>query len=497
MDNQNIIRQFIRAVLHEMFRSKTAYNVLASVILLSVIAVGYFWQESYVSHSAISRSQSQLQTRQATAYSNHLQQLSNIYDAYSFQEQMVVQLGPLLPSALTTSQSKISYLRHHSQLVIDDNNVVRLQFRSDSPSKAQKALSIITEGLLNRVQPQKDDEYIELRIGELQQKKIALRTQYQSLQQQISEHKLTAGSTFSSGASARLQSITEALQDVEVNIAAVDAKIEGIRRRLSKEDALHESAARIAQLETQKKKTTEALTDNLNVYSSNAPEIVSLQQELDNINVEMVSITERLPLVSKPSRVSDALYEQLRQQLTLEELERESLLSRQASLVRIQHSEKQKANAGQSHVQALQQLEKESDLAKAALDEVSKALETAMLTQRKDRETAGSFVVLDKPNLPQTYSGLGFIEFLILGPILAFGLPFSLAMLIVMTDSRIRTSRHLKRIVPDDIAVLGVIPHYNSPKTLRVFHKAVFGLVMWGAFVFIVYFTIGVIGLKA
>ncbi len=494
MDNQNIIRQFIRAVLHEMFRSKTAYNVLASVILLSVVAVGYFWQESYISRSAIS--QSQLQSRQGTVYSNQLQQLRNVYDAYSFQEQMVDELAPLLPDTLQTSQSQIAYLRHHSLLVIDENNVVHLEFRSDSPSNAQKGLSIIMNGLLNRVQPKKTGENAAQKSVELQEQEKQLRERYQVAQKKITAHQLNAGSNVSGGSPSRLRSITEALQDVEVNIAAVDAKIMGIRRRLSDEDALHEGAERLEQLHHQKQKTTDALTENLKIYSSGAPEVVSLQQELDNINVEIISIRDTTPRVSKPSRVSDALYEQLRQQLTLEELEKESLLSRQSSLARIRNSEKLKANEGQSHVQTLQLLEKESETVKAALADVSKALEAALLAQRRDREASTSFVVLDTPSLPQNYSGFGFIEFLILGPILAFGLPFSLAMLIVMTDSRIRTSRQLKKIAPDNIAVLGVIPHYNSPKTLRVFHKAMFGLIMWGAFVFIVYFTIGVIGLK-
>ncbi len=496
MDNQNIIRQFIRAVLHEMFRSKTAYNVFASVILLSVVAVGYFWQESYISHSAISQSQSQLQSRSGVAYSNQLQQLRNVYDAYSFQEQMVEDLAPLLPEALQTSQSQIAYLRHHSQLHIDANNVVHLQFRSDSPSNAQQGLSIIMDGLLNRVQPKKIGENATQHSADLEQQEAKLRERYQEAQKKITAYQLNAGTNISAGSSSRLRSITEALQDVEVNIAAVDAKIMGIRRRLSDEDALHESAERLEQLNSQKRKTTEALTEHLKIYSSGAPEVVSLQQELDNINVEIVSLRDATPLASKPSRVSDALYEQLRQQLTLEELEKESLLSRQSSLARIQNSEKLKANEGQSHAQTLQLLEKESETVKSELAVVSKALETALLAQRRDREASVSFMVLDKPSLPQSYNGFGFIEFLILGPILAFGLPFSLAMLIVLTDSRIRTSRQLKKIVPDNIAVLGVIPHYNSPKTLRVFHKAMFGLVMWGAFVFIVYFTIGVIGLK-
>lgn len=490
MDSQNIFRHFVRAVLHEMFRSKTLYNIAASCILLSVMAFGYFWKESYISNAAISTVQ-----RDASANSNApLQRLVNIYETHSFQEQLVSLLGLQLPSHLNSTQDKIAYLQSHTALDLSENNVVRLSFRSTNPQTSQKVLSVFVDTLLEKAQPRQKRTVLLDQVAQLQKDETRLLDLLKETQDKITEVKTLSSSAVSGRSQDRLSSIREALQDVEVNISAVDAKIDGIKRRLADEDAVHEAAQRLKYLNVQKAKVQSALEENKAIYASTSTEVVSLQQELDNINIEIISITESQPSVTQESRLTDALYQQLRQQLTLEELERESLLSRQTSLQRIQASETKKADADQTHVVELLSLQKQEGAINTELLQTRSALVKVQKKLSENEKRSAQYVILDVPNTPQSYSGLGFIEFLLLGPALAFGLPFCLASVFVLTDSRIRTSRQLKNIIP--VPVLGVIPHYNSPKTLRLFHKALVGLVTWGIFVLIVYFTVGVIGLK-
>ncbi len=492
VDSQNIFKQFFRAVFHELFRSKTAYNIIASVILLSVVAMGYGWKESYVSNAAISLEQRSI----SNPSSADLDRLVSVYETYSFQQQITKALASQLPAELKSSAARVDYFKDHSKLTLVGNKVIRLSFSSSNPARSQAALTLVVDELLNKVQPQTNSQ-------DLVDIYVSLREKEKSLNRdlQLSDEKIKAAKAYTENKSRqraqdRVGSITEALQDVEVNLSALDAKISGILRRLNAEEALHSSAERLKLLNTQKEKLLAALTENNNIYSSNSPEVISLQQELDNVNIEIVSLTEKQPMASKRSRVSDALYEQLRQQLTLDEIEKESLISREFSLKRILSSETKKADTEQAYSTALSHLRNEAEILGEKLQGVVQAIAINLKQQRSNKEQIGQYVVLDEPTLPQTYSGFGFIEFLIMGPLLSFGLPFGAASLLVLSDSRIRTSRQLKNIMPKNLAVLSVIPHYNSPKTLRIFRKALLGLVMWGIFVFIVYFTVGVIGLK-
>ncbi len=489
MDSHNIFRQFIRAVLHELFRSKTVYNILASAILLSVVAWGYLWQEQYISRGTIALAQ-----RTATE-SGHLQRLQRLYESRSFQEQILQDMRSLLPANIDTTSESLAYFNSHSELYLGDNNVARFSFRAASPQGAQQALTVIMEALLVETQPKNSSDVLRQRVATLQAQELQLTEALKLAELHVRDVNESSG-TASGRGSERIEALQNALQDVAVNIDAVSAKIVGIRRHLSKEEALHTAAERLKQLQAQKEKVSAALAENSAIYSSSAPEVVSLQQELDNINVAIVNVNEQTPLASKESRLSDSLYEQLRQQLTMDELEQESLFSRQASLQRILATESKQANADQDQLKQLAQAQQKADALRADLTAVTRELEQTLSAQRLAKEKEAQLILLDKPSLPATYKGMGFIEFLILGPILAFGIPFLIAVIIVVGDSRIRTSRQLNAIVPDGVAVMGTIPHYSSPKTLRVFRKAMFGLATWGAFILIVYFTVGVIGLK-
>ncbi len=492
MDSQNIFKQFFRAVFHELFRSKTAYNIVASVILLSVVAIGYCWNESYVSNAAIALEQRSV----PNSSSADLDRLVRIYETYSFQQQITKALAAQLPSELQSSAARVDYFKDHSSLSLTSNKLIRISFNSSNPARSQAALVLVVDELLRKVQPQTNSQdLVDLYVSLREEEKNLIRDLELS-DEEIKAATLYSGNKNRQRSQDRIGSITEALQDVEVNLSALNAKISGILRRLDAEEAFHSSAERLKLLNTQKEKLSAALIENNSIYSVNSPEVISLQQEIDNVSIEIVSLTDKQPMVSKKSRVSDALYEQLRQQLTLEEIEKESLMSRESSLKRILSSETKKANAGEVYSTALSQLQNEAEVLGGKLERVVLEIDGNLKQQRNIREESGQYVVLDEPTLPQSYSGLGFIEFLIMGPLLSFCLPFGAASLLVFSDSRIRTSRQLKNIMPQNLAILSVIPHYNSPKTLRIFRKALLGLVMWAIFVFIVYFTVGVIGLK-
>lgn len=491
MDSHNIFRQFIRAVLHELFRSKTLYNILASVILLAVVAWGYLWQEQYISQGAIALAQ---RTTNA-GESDQLQRLQRLYESRSFQEQILADVRPLLPENITSTTQGLDYLQGHGEMRLADNNVARFSFRAASPQTAQDVLALTMDALLAQTQPKQSGALLQQRITQLNTEKNRLSDALKAAEAALREVKASTGSA-SGRAGERIGALQNALQDVAVNIDAVDAKIEGIRRHLDKEEALHSAAQRLTQLQAQKAKVSASLEETIALYPSSAPEVVSLQQELDNINVEIVNINEQMPLASKESRLSDSLYQQLRQQLTMEELEKESLLSRQASLQRILATESKQADADQFQIAKLTEAQQRVTNLSAELATVTRSVEESMQARRQAKNTEAQLILLDDASLPTSYKGMGFVEFLILGPLLAFGLPFLMAAVIVLGDSRIRTSRQLNAMVPEGVAVMGTIPHYNSPKTLRVFRKAIFGLATWAAFVLIVYFTIGVIGLK-
>lgn len=497
MENHSVLGQFFRAVLHELFRSKTFYNLIASVTLLAFVIGGYLWQESYTSSATVGVEQLGINHggNDPALANEQFERLEAVYTSRSFQDAVIDALPEQMTESLVANADKRTFFDQHTHFVMFSHNVLGLSFVAATPELAQQSLQILLDTLLQELRPSPaivtEPEQDQALVSEEQRLKEQLTSQQQAL-----ELLRQNDATLSPRSRERVASLREAMQDTEVNISAVIAKLDAIRRQLEKEEELYRLRSRLEVLEAQKTKTSGMLQEYLMIYPSTAPEVVSLQHELDNINSEIASLNDNQLIVANKDKPGISLYEQLRKQLALEELERDALLSRHESLEKILINETRKEDANQSQLSELLLAEKLVAETRQAYDQVVRKREQLKQQQSVVQVPAFRFLVMDAPGLPATYSGLGLVEFLMLGPLIAFGLPVVTASAVVLSDTRIRTSHGLRTITPRSIPVLGVIPHYNSPVTSRIFRKALAGMVLWAMFIFSVYVTAGVIELK-
>lgn len=495
MDDQNVFRQFFRTVLHELFRSKTSYNIFASIILLAFVVVGFMWEERYYSSATLSLKLADGQ-KDSALMSLQLERVENVLFSRAFQQHIVQHLQSASNPGENASLPYNEVFDQRIQYQVLPRNLLQFSLVAKSPAAAKQELEYLISALNSRLAPGDGLVAVNQQISVVDAQIAVLKTDKAEKQKALDDITAQQDVSLSPRSRDRVLSVREAIQDVEVSINASNAKIDGILRQLKKEEEVFNLRARLRALSAQKEKVNIRLEEALSVYSSTSPEVVSLQQELDNINIETASIVENPLVVASNAAEGESLYEQLRKQLTLERVERESLISRHASLEKILLAESKKDSANQVQIAAITTAEK-------ALNDVltqEKALMAQRVTLIRERDdilaSSPQLKIIDAPSEPQKYSGLGFIEFLLMGPVFAFGLPFLIASTLVITDTRIRTLHKLRRVTPRTVPIFGVIPHYNSPKTMRLFRKAVVGLAVWGIFVFSVYFTVGVIGIK-
>ncbi len=101
----------------------------------------------------------------------------------------------------------------------------------------------------------------------------------------------------------------------------------------------------------------------------------------------------------------------------------------------------------------------------------------ARVSMTLDLEGQGvSYRIQDPAAFPLKPVGLSFVVFAILGPILGFLFPIGLLIAFVVVDPHIRSSRLLQAQLPDDIEMLGVIPHYSTPLGERLLKKDMLGI---------------------
>ena len=112
------------------------------------------------------------------------------------------------------------------------------------------------------------------------------------------------------------------------------------------------------------------------------------------------------------------------------------------------------------------ELVRDYDVTKKIYEDMLERKEKARLSMTLNIEGQGVTYRIQEPPLPPlTPTGLRFVHFVIVGPLIALLSIIGLAVAYVLLDPRIRFSSALQAF---DVRVLSVIPHVNTPLTQRL-----------------------------
>ncbi len=206
MNNSSLVRQFGRAVFHELFRSRKYYNSLACGLLLLSMVAGYLWQSSY-------QSEARLRIRSESV---------------------------LIGSALETFQQKwINSVHQHvhtsfPQVQISDlyNAQIRISHEADTPSNAQAALQQVLNSIIQYIEPTDAFTKLENQTTQLNIDKSHLVQEITRLQQRLRILRKETALLNSKAHSERSGSLSTELQKATVSLRGSEAKIAEIERQL-------------------------------------------------------------------------------------------------------------------------------------------------------------------------------------------------------------------------------------------------------------------------
>jgi len=497
VNEQALLKQYAKAIFHELFRSKNGYNLLASLILLSTVVVGYFWDERYRSSATLEvRENIYIDAGQRASQQRvDTQRLLSLFESRAIVKGVAEKIIQRDASAASNSHSILEDFQLRSSAVRKDNRVV-FSYDAASPEKAKLGMEILLRTLLENVHAKIKIQALSQQYNDALVEESRLRALIEDKESVLESLRKNSFSLAPLSSRERLSNIMQQRQDVTINIREIEAKIAVIKERIPTEQANLLDRQKMQALLAAKTKAETAIEKSRSLYSANDAEVVSLQNELDNITSKIAKMKSSRSIELDGEQNRESLYEQLRRQLTLSEVELEALKARRNSLSNILEQESQLLQTEAADAEEIERAEKTLLAFNRDFDVAVQQRMSIFEAKTKLEKNTSEFYVQDAPSYPSSYHGLGFVEFLILGPILAFGLPFLIAFVIVFSDSRIRTSNQLNRCLPSRVAILGAVPHSESPKTARVFRHAIFGLAIWGAFVVCVYITVVIVGLR-
>jgi polysaccharide chain length determinant protein (PEP-CTERM system associated) len=270
----------------------------------------------------------------------------------------------------------------------------------------------------------------------------------------------------------RLGQLRQDIETLKLTIEETQSRMASVQRQLGSEGQYQQARGQSDDLRARRQVLATQMEQLRLSYQDSYPDIVSLKQQIKEIDSSLGKLRSSGDVVSTGGKVENPLYEDLRKQLANTEVDLRTQTRRLESLISLQEEEKLRAERVAANQAQLSELTRDYDVTKRVYEEMLGKKETARLSMTLDIEGQGvSFRIQEAAQFPLRPTGLNFKHFAALGPILGFLLPIGLLIAYVVVDPHLRSSRILQKQLPPDIELIGAIPHYDTPLGQRLLQK--------------------------
>ncbi|TNC82697.1 MAG: chain length-determining protein [Oleiphilus sp.] len=471
-----LILKYALVVLREIWSRKFLFLFGAAAIGFAVLIVGAFWPSKFETSAVIfadnqnilkpllesQAAQSRVQNRSRIVrdmvHSPRLLQqvVEKVYDTSSFDspEDMGAAINGLRSrigvASLGASYIKITYNDDTAEDAYDIlNTVIDTFIRSSSESQrteSREAFMFID----NQVKQYKD----QLLLAE----------------ERLKEFKSTNFDGRSGSVDARISKLRDQIELLEIDVNEDRISIRELEEQLSKESEFTD-VAMVSDAFMDRLRALQLRKENLLLsYTEDYPDVVSVQQQIDDIRESMKQNAE--PKANKDSsdaQVLNPLYQELRSRLSVAKTNVETKTQRLVALKGLleEEYERRKRIAERGAEEA--ELTRDYNVTKRIYEDMLARKEKARLSMTLNIEGQGvTYRVQEPPVMPLNPTGLRFVHFVLLGPLAGLLAIIGLVTAYILVDPRVRFS---DKLVEMGLPVAAVVPHVTTPFGERIIKK--------------------------
>lgn len=271
---------------------------------------------------------------------------------------------------------------------------------------------------------------------------------------------------------ARIAELRQEIEMLKITIEESQARYNTIQQQLGSEGQYLQAKGQVDELRQRKQTLSAQLEQLVLSYEEGYPDIISIRAQIAELDTMIAKLQGSGDVYADTQKAENPLYEELRKQLSNADVELRSQKRRMQSLMALQEQEFARQQRVAANQAQLSELTRDYDVIRKTYDDMLSKKESARLSMTLDIEGQGvSYRIQEPATFPLKPSGLYFIHFALLGPLLGLILPIGLLVAYVMFDPHLRSARTLQKQLPDDIQLIGVIPHYRSPLGDRLLKK--------------------------
>lgn len=480
--------QMARIIIKEALKRRTLITFVFTLVTLMMLIIGLFWPKSYTSSTSIIADDKKIirPLMQGNAVTTNISDQIRIAKEIIFSRVImdhILDLGGWGGLTPVEKERKIKEIKNNTFIGRGGSNLIKLEYSDNNPERAflitQKLAELfISENARSKREESSDAyDFIDKQVSIYHEK---LTSSEESLKQ-LREENVDARPGSEDEVNNRISDLRNEIRITQLALKEAQIKKYSLEGQLSGEAKVAKNVARI-NFYRQRISELEMTLDGMRLsYHETYPDIIQLNNQITELQRSLAKEEDiarkdgtlggtEIPQAISSNRSGrdrngsnvNAVYIELRSQLsntitqiaTYQARIRETKQFLNEELARLQ-----RISDGEAR---LAELTRDYEVHQSIYQDLLERREKARVSLHLQLEKQGlNFKIQEPANLPLTPSGMRFVYFAILGPILGIGIPLGLLYAVILLDGKIRYHRTL--VEEFNIPLIGHIPHLNTP----------------------------------
>lgn len=459
----------IRAILREIQLHKSGFVAAIVIISLVMLGIGMIVPKKYDSSALLYADLSSVSTtilgpNASLNEIDHAEVAKEIIGTRRFMDKVVKNAEVVDPSFSEIEyERELAKIRAQLSVRSKGRNYIELSYSDVTPENSFSIVNAAVEAFIEESANSKSSESrtaFEFIQGQVNSYKEQLETADNRLKDFMAANRDGTKEM----ASTRTADLQGKIEQLKLDIDEAQIKLQSVERQIKAEGKYVRSQKASEELRKRISAARERLDNLLLSFTETHPDVLALQAQIDDMErgVTEKDVQGMSTLGSQSSKGTiNPLYDELRKQRAAAKVKLQTSQKRLKVSERLLEKEFERMERIISREAKLSELTRDYDTISTYYSELLNRLENARLTMSLDIQGQGSsYKVQEPPIFPLLPSGLRFLHFLFLGPLLALIIPSALLYLYVELDPKVRMASVIQSQLR--VPVLAVVPHVTT-----------------------------------
>lgn len=496
--DKTFIADLLKSLKFEAIRFRVWVVLIFIAVSFGPLVVGYFWPNTYATSALLYADETNiieplLKGRASVTSVDRAKQAQEVLYSRRVMEDAAKAAGLVGENHSADQMARaVRHLRSGIRVETQGSNQFRVSYSAPNPDKAFTVLNSVVNVFIQDTARRKREESLGA-FNFIDSQADSYRRQLEEAELKLKEFRAQNTDGTEAQVTSRINQLRNDIESLKLEIQDSESRLTSIKQQLNEESQYQQAKGQIDLLRDRRRELSRQLDQLRLSYQDSYPDVVSVRQQIQDLDEEIAQLEFAGDSFSRGETVENPLYEELRKQQSVVEVDLSAQKRRMESLEGMLQRELERAERVAANQAELSELTRDLDVLRDIYNEMLQRKESARLSMTLDIEGQGvSYRIQDPATFPLDPSGLRYVHFAAVGPFLGLLAPFGLLFVYVFLDPHIRSARALQQQLPQGVEVIGVIPHYNTPLAERLVKKDMILLLGIALLAMIAYVALGV-----